>query len=326
MTRGRSLAAAVPLIAAVLFTSLAGTALATPVFSLRVEAPGRTVDPGTFYAPRNPIAAQRGELAGPGNCVRAGGDISIPGRTALGLLASAANASAALRPVLVAEDAFGRRVCRAAGFNETDVPFTGWLYRVNHVPPTPAADLFSIAKGDEVLWVFANFGTGANTGDELVLSAPVRATPGTVQVSVTAVDFNGASRPAPDGTLISGGAAPALTAGGVATVTVAPGRTVLRATGPGAAPTEIPSNQVPLCVASQLGDCPAAPGRRIVGSNARDVIKGTPGPDVIRTRGGRDTVRVRGGGADVVNCGKGRDKVVADPQDKVRRCEKGRRR
>jgi hypothetical protein len=303
----------------------AGSASATPVFSLRVEAPGRTVDPGTWYAHRSPIAAQRGELQGSGNCVRAGGDISLTGRTALGLLASAANANGGLRPVLVAEDSFGRRVCRAASFTETDSPFTGWLYRVNHVPPTPAADLFAIDKDDEVLWVFANFGTGANTGDELVLSAPFRAIPGVVQATVTAFDFNGVSKPAPDGTVVSGGTASAATVGGVASVPVAAGRTTLVATGPGAAPTEIPSNQVPLCVAAQLSDCPAAPGRRIVGSNARDVIKGTPGPDAIRTRGGKDVVRVRGGGADFVNCGKAKDKVLADASDTVRRCEKGKR-
>jgi hypothetical protein len=323
--RGRSLVAAAAVLAATFSLSAAGTALATPAFNLRVEAPGKTVDPGTWYATRNPIAAQRGELAGPGNCVRAGRDISLPGRSALGLLASAANAGGSLGPVLVAEDAFGRRVCRAAGFNETDTPFTGWLYRVNHVPPTAAADLFAIDKDDTTLWVFANFGTGVNTGDELVLDAPFRATPGTVQVAVTAFDFNGASKPAPDGTVISGGAVPAVTAGGVATVTVTPGNTVLRATGPGATPTEIPSNQVPLCVAAQLDDCPPQPGRRIVGTNVRDVIKGTPGPDVIRTRGGKDVVRVRGGGADVVNCGKAKDKVIADAADKVRRCEKGKR-
>lgn len=323
--RGRFLVA-VALTLATSASCLPGAASATPVFSLRVEAPGKTVEPGTYYAPRNPIAARRGELQGAGNCVRAGGDITLPGRTALGLLASAANASAGLRPVLVAEDAVGRRVCRAAGFNETDTPFTGWLYRVNHVPPTPAADLVGIRKSDEVLWVFANFGSGANTGDELVLNAPFRATPGVVQVSVTAFDFNGVSKPAPDGTVINGGTAPVVTGGGVAAVPVAPGRTTLWAAGPGAAPTEIPSNRVRVCVDAQLTDCPAAPGRRIVGSNARDVIKGTPGPDVIRTRGGRDVVRVRGGSADVVNCGKAEDKVIADASDTVRRCEKGERR
>ncbi|MGZ5346713.1 MAG: hypothetical protein ACXWGV_03860 [Solirubrobacterales bacterium] len=320
----RSLVAAALALAATA-SCFAGSASATPVFSLRVEAPGRTVDPGTWYAHRSPIAAQRGELQGSGNCVSAGGDISLTGRTALGLLASAANANGGLRPVLVAEDSFGRRVCRVAGFNETDTPFTGWLYRVNHASPTPAADLFAIDKDDEVLWVFAGFPDGPNSGDELLLNAPFRATPGTLQVAVTAFDFNGVGKSAPDGTVISGGKAPVTTAGGTATVPVAAGRTVLRATGPGAAPTEIPSNQVPLCVAVQLSDCPAAPGRRIVGSNARDVIKGTPGPDAIRTRGGKDVVRVRGGGADFVNCGKAKDKVLADASDTVRRCEKGKR-
>ena len=324
--RGRSRIAAVAVLAAIIATSFAGSALATPVFSLRVEAPGKTVDPGSWYAVRNPIAAQRGELAGPGNCVRAGGDLSIPGRTALGLLASAANTSGALAPVLVAEDSFGRRVCRAAGFNETDSPFTGWLYRVNHAPPTPAADLFGIDKDDQTMWVFANFGTGVNTGDELVLEAPFRTTPGALQVKVTAFDFNGVAKPAPDGTVVTGGAAPAMTAGGTAVVSLGAGGTVLRATGPGAAPTEIPSNQVPVCVAVQLGECPPVPGRRIVGTNVRDVLKGTAGPDVIQSRGGKDVIRVRGGGRDFVNCGKAKDKVVADGRDRLRLCEKGKKR
>jgi hypothetical protein len=322
--RNRSFVAAALALAAspVLF---AGPASATPVFNLRVEAPGTTIDPGTYYAPRNPIASQRGQLVGSGNCQRAPGDIPLDGRSALGLVASAANATPAMRPLLVAEDSFGKRICRIGGFNETDVPFTGWLYRVNHAPPTLAADLVKLSRTDQVLWVFANFGTGANTGDELFLSAPFRNAPGVVQVSVSAVDFNGVSKAAPDGTVVSGGTAPVTTVGGVAAVPVAAGTTTLRATGPGAAPTEIPSNPAPVCAAVDVADCPTQPGRRIIGSNVRDVLKGTPGPDVIRSRGGKDTVRVRGGGADVVNCGNGRDKVVADSSDRVRSCEKGRR-
>lgn len=305
----------------------AGTASATPVFNLRVEAPGTTIDPGTYYAPRNPIDAQRGQLVGAGNCQRAPGDISLDGQTALGLVASAANAVSSMRPLLVAEDSFGRRICRVAGFNETDVPFTGWLYRVNHAPPTPAADLFRLNGVDEVLWVFANFGTGANTGDELVLGAPFRNVPGLVQVSVQAVDFNGVRKAAPDGTVVTGGTSPVLTTGGVASVPVAAGSTILRAVGPGPAPTEIPSNEAPVCAAVDISECPPVPGRRIVGSNVRDVLRATAGPDTIRSRGGADKVIVRGGGADVVNCGNGRDRVIADSSDRVRSCEpkKGRR-
>jgi hypothetical protein len=319
--RRRFLIAGALALAGIPTLSAAGSASATPVFSLRVEAPGTTLDPGSFYAPRTPIAGQRGKILSAGNCVREAGDISMTGRTALGLVASAANANGALRPLLIVEDTFGKKICRMSGFNETDTPFTGWLYRVNHAAPPKSGELVHISKTDEVLWVFANFGTGANTGDELVLTAPFRATPGTVQVSVRAVTFDGVTAPAPDGTVISGGTTPVTTVGGVATVPVT-GGTVLRATGPGASPPQIPSNQVPVCVAAQIDDCPVVPGRRMYGTDVRDTFKGTPGPDVIRTRGGKDRVRVRGGDADVVDCGKGKDKAVVDREDRTRRCEK----
>jgi Domain of unknown function (DUF4430) len=299
-------------------------ASATPVYNLRVEAPGQTLDPGTYYAVRDPLGAQRGETPASGNCVRAPGDLQIGGRTALGLAVAASNGSAALRPLLIVEDSFGKRICRIDGFNETDTPFTGWLYRVNHVAPSVAADLTSIQPTDEVLWVFANFGSGANTGDELVLSGPFRATPGAVQVSVSAVAFDGATSAAPDGTVVTGGTAPVSTVGGVATVPVTAGRTTLRAVGPGPSPIQIPSNELPLCVAANLAECPPVPGRRIVGTNIADRFKGTGGPDRIRTRGGKDKVKVRGGSSDKVDCGSGKDKVIADATDKVKHCERVR--
>jgi hypothetical protein len=318
----RFLVAGAVTLAAILST--AGGASATPAYNLRVEAPGRTIDPGTFYAVRDPIGTQRGELQSAGNCVRAPGDIAVGGGTALGLAASAANGSAALRPLLVVEDSFGKRICRINGFNETDTPFTGWLYRVNHVAPPLSAELVSIQPTDRVLWVFANFGTGANTGDELVLTGPFRAAPGAIQVRVQAVTFDGVAKPAPDGTVVVGGASPTITVGGVATVAVS-GSTTLRAVGPGAAPTEIPSNELPLCVLANPQDCPPVPGKRVVGTNARDNFKGSRGPDRIRTRGGKDKVRVRGGSTDRVNCGNGKDVVIADRADRTKKCEKVRR-
>jgi hypothetical protein len=318
----RFLVAGAVTLAAILST--AGGASATPAYNLRVEAPGTTLDPGTLYAVRDPVGTQRGELQGAGNCVRAPGDITVGGRTALGLAASAANASAALRPLLIVEDSFGRRICRIAGSNETDTPFTGWLYRVNHVAPTLSAELVPIKPTDQVLWVFANFGTGANTGDELVLTGPFRAAPGTVQVQVQAVAFDGAVSPAPDGTMVTGGTSPATTAGGIAAVPVNQS-TTLRAVGPGSAPTEIPSNELSLCVLANPQDCPPVPGKRVVGTNLRDSFTGGGGPDRIRTRGGKDKVRVIGGAADRVDCGKGKDVAIVDPTDRIKSCEKVRR-
>jgi Ca2+-binding RTX toxin-like protein len=295
---------------------------AAPAFKLRVEAPGQTLDPGTMYVPRNPIAVQRGESLANGNCTRGSGSFSVGGRTALGLAASASNANKALQPLWVVEDSFGRRVCRIAGFNETDTPFTGWLFRVNNEAPPVSAELSPVGKGDEVLWVFADFGSGANTGDELVIEAPVRTTPGVVQVQVNAVTFDGQVAPAPDGTVVSGGTAPATTTGGSALVPVAAGTATLRAEGAGVSPTEIPSLPLSVCAAPDVSDCPPARGRTIVGTNLKDNLKGGGGPDVIRTRGGADKVRVKGGGSDRVDCGKGRDVVIADRTDKVKRCER----
>jgi hypothetical protein len=143
-----------------------------------------------------------------------------------------------------------------------------------------------------------------------------------VEVSVTSVSFDGVVTPAADGTVVTGGAAPVTTVGGKALVGLQPGTSFLRATADAATPTEIASAPQSVCAFANPADCPAQRGLRIVGTNLNDGFKGGAGPDVIRTRGGRDKVRVRGGAADVVNCGKGRDIVIADASDKIRKCEK----
>ena len=47
-----------------LAATFTGPAWATPSFNLRVEAPGATLDPGTFYAPPKTIAVPKGETSG----------------------------------------------------------------------------------------------------------------------------------------------------------------------------------------------------------------------------------------------------------------------
>ena len=65
---------------------------------------------------------------------------------------------------------------------------------------------------------------------------------------------------------------------------------------------------------------------RIFGGKGDDKIRGGTDPDKIRGQGGSDLIRVIGGGIDVVNCGKGTDRVVADRKDKIRpNCEKVKR-
>jgi hypothetical protein len=303
---------------------VAAPASATKAFSLRVEGPNTTLDAGTLYAPGSPLAP-RGVQASSGNCVRGSGVIPLPGQTALGLVAAAAEASGPLQPLLVAEDSFGRRLCRVGAFNETDTPsFTGWVYRVNHVFGQVSGEITAIAKSDRVLWYFADFGNSINTGDELGLSAPVRSRPGNVPVTVTAYTFEGVASPAPDGTVVTGGTSPVTTVGGTALVPVAPGIAPLRAIGPGAAPDEIPSNVQEVCVATELEQCPPKRGLRIVGTNTADSFRGGAGFDTIRSRGGPDKVKVRGGAVDRVNCGNGKDIVIAGPEDRLKGCEKVR--
>lgn len=60
---------------------------------------------------------------------------------------------------------------------------------------------------------------------------------------------------------------------------------------------------------------------RLVGNGQRDRIEGGSGLDRIAGRLGRDVIDARDGQRDKVSCGAGRDVVVADPQDKLRRCE-----
>lgn len=292
----------------------------TAIAELRVEGARKTLEPGTGYVTgteRLPAATDRG-------CNRTAKRFRVAEPTAMGLLGSAAETNPLLRPLGVANDEFGLRVCRIGGFVETDDPFTGWLYRVNHVAPPRSAALRQLGGGDEVLWVFANFGTGRNTGDELVIRAPVRTRPGKLQVRVIAIKFDGTRRPAPDGTKVRGGTEPVRTDGGVATLQVAGRGTLgLRATHG----DDIPSQTVAVCVDPQLARCPRHRGQQIVGSTGPDRIPGTPGPDRIEARAGADRVNVRGGGPDVVACGTGRDVALIDAADRVgSSCEVIRRR
>jgi len=60
--------------------------------------------------------------------------------------------------------------------------------------------------------------------------------------------------------------------------------------------------------------------------NARDRVIGGPGADRIKSGSGDDKVKARDGEADRITCGKGRDLAVVDRADRVRGCERVRRR
>jgi hypothetical protein len=286
---------------------------ADPAPLLRVEGPARLLDPGTAYVTGTeflPAARDAG-------CRRTRERHRVPGATALGLLGSAFEVQRTLRPLGVAEDEFGLRVCRMGKFTERDEPFSGWGYRVNHKFPPVGAGLFKVDSNDEVLWYFSKFGQDINTGDELDLVAPARARPGPVQVRVVAYSFDGKKSPAADGTLVRGGRTPVPTVNGRATVVVEPGREALRAVHR----PDIASARTPICVSARLSECPRVRGRRIVGTAGRDAIADTDGADVIRARAGADRINVRGGEADRVDCGLGRDRLVLSGNDTARGCE-----
>ena len=286
----------------------------TTIAELRVEGGGRTLEAGTSYV----TGTERLPAARESGCRATDRRHRVADPTALGILGSALEVNAALRPLRVAEDEFGLRVCRMAGFVETDSPFTGWLYRVNHRSPSVGAALRGLKAGDEVLWYFANYGNNVNTGDELVIAAPARARPGRLSVRVFGYSFDGTRSPAADGTVVTGGTSPATTENGIARVPLAGGGTVrLRARHH----PDIPSGAVTVCVSSDLSDCPRARGAEIVGTGGRDRIPGTAGPDVVRARGAADRVVVSGGGRDRAVCGRGRDTVVLGARDTSKGCE-----
>jgi len=64
----------------------------------------------------------------------------------------------------------------------------------------------------------------------------------------------------------------------------------------------------------------------VKGKSGADRLRGQAGVDRLLGGSGRDRIRARGGGRDVVRCGRGRDRAVVDRRDRVRGCEKVRRR
>lgn len=306
-------AGAVALITVLCCAVAAIPAAADPAPLLRVEGPTKSLEPGTAYVTGSeslPAATDAG-------CRITKRHHRVAGATALGLLGSAFEVQRPLRPLGVAEDEFGLRVCRMGSLVERDTPFSGWLYRVNHRSPTVAASLRKVHTGAEVLWYFANFGADINTGDELELKVPARATPGPVDVEVVQWSFDGKSSPADDGTIVRGGSAPVPTVNGHATVVLDPGRSALRAVHR----PDIASARTSVCVSADLTECPKVRGHRIVGTAKADEISGSPGADGILGRAGADEIVVRGGEADRVDCGPGRDRVVRSRNDTARRCE-----
>jgi len=308
-SRSRALWALVTACALLGVAPAAGSAAPT-ISKLRVEA-GGALSPGVSYVNDTARLA-----TAPSQCDGSGQTKTVDGPSAIGLVDYAQETNGQLRPYFVSDQFdFGLIVCRIGDVGAFDAN-QAWLYKVNHRAAQVGGDQFKLERRDEVLWYFANFANGRNTGDELDLTAPGRARPrAPFTVTAVAYDAEGRARPAAKAR-ISGGDAPAVTgADGKARVRVSrEGTATLRAT---RGTKDIPAPPARVCVNDALAQCPARPLEGIVGTNAADAILGFPSGDFVRARAGNDRIDVRGGGADFVGCGPGTDTVLGDRSDRV---------
>jgi hypothetical protein len=295
---------------------------------LRVEGPNGTLDPGTYYV----TGTEKIRKSRPGDaCVRDNGKLTFRGPTALGLPQTGSEHRKDLRQVRVRLDEAGPFVCEIGGvlgrlFTDPD-GFAGWSYYLNYAFGSQSADLVTLGRRDQVLWVFSDFHVDpsqqVNTGPALELRGVPARSGGTFEVEVVAHIFDGTTEPA-EGATIEGASSVNELGDGRYEVTVPDGKTTLTAT----RDVDIPSNHVKTCVNERPSECPRAHGRRIFGSDKGEVIKGTRGWDKIVAGGGNDTIKLRKGGRDRVNCGAGkRDEVKVkrrDDDDRIaRNCELG---
>jgi hypothetical protein len=293
-------------VAAALLAPGAG-AKPTTLAELRVEGPDGALDRGTWYV----TGTEEIRRSMPGDqCIRDEGRLKFFNATALGLVQTGSEHRKSLRQVRVREDEAGPFVCEIGSISGrpfTDPNgFSGWQYWQNLVSGTTSADLARLETGDQVLWVFSDFGpSGQNTGAALeLLGVPARDADGTFTVQVVAHAFDGTQTPA-EGATIEGASSTTALGGGSYEVTVPQGRTTLSAT----RGIDIPSNHVTACFEQSVDECPSAHGRTIFGSRFGDRIKGTAGWDKITTGRGRDRIDLRAGGEDKIDCGPGRDQV-----------------
>jgi hypothetical protein len=259
---------------------------------------------GTVQLKTDPQATCFGQGTG-----GSGDRVRIDGSTALGAVRDALGSEPALKPLSVTDafedDGFGLGVCGIAGYESHGSSF--WYVKRNHVGAQVSGSQLKVHQGDDVLWYLS---PGFPPPRELTLSAPVTAKPNVpFQVTVHSYADDGTHRPAA-GAKVTDAAGPT-GAGGHTMVTAPAGTVVLRATHS----PEIPSSPVKVCVSADPSTCPDAHGRRILGSDHADLIKGTPGWDTIESRGGGDVVDITSGGRDQVGCGGGHDKVIANRSD-----------
>jgi hypothetical protein len=243
------LVAACALALTFLFSLAAAAPAKGPIASLRVIGKkGKVLDEGSLGTAGQVSvkASPKANCFGPGTG-GSGQKVMLKGATALGMLARAAQSTAALRPLLVTDhfiDEFGLGICGVGGVNATSK--SSWFVKVNHKVPPVGGEKAKVKAGDEVIWAYGAY----PYPDELALVAPAQVDAGVpFTVQVVAYDEKGKKTPAA-GVTVTGASGPTDSAGR-ATVTLA-GPALLSAR----LGTDIPSAREPVCVA---GQCPNAP-------------------------------------------------------------------
>ena len=246
-----------------------------------------------------------------------GDRVKVPGSTALGAVVDGIAGDVDLKPVSVTDAFdFGLGVC---GIGDAVAPDTGfWYLKQDGVATLTGGDQTKVKRGDAITWYLDPDFADAPPA-ELEIDAPQRApvaTPFEVRVFEHADD--GTRTPAA-GVEVTGASQPT-DATGTTSVELTTGKAGLQAIRDGAI-----SDAVGICVAKPVGDCPKEAGGIIGGSSTDDEITGSKGPDGIDGAGGDDRIDAEDGEADDVNCGGGKDKVIADREDETaKNCEKVR--
>ena len=222
-----------------------------------------------------------------------------------------------LRPYLASDQySFGLIVCRIGDVGAWSLD-QARLFRVNHKDAQVGGDQYRLRRGDEVLWYFADFASGENTGAELELRTPAHVRPNQpFGVQAVAHDASGRTTPA-SGMQIWGGATAITVANGWASVeapragTFPPaGRSWQRHTG--RSDDEVRQRE-PRALSSDVW--------RADSRHERTPPTRSPGPRAPTwSARARHVPRRRGPRwADAVSCGAGTDYVRASGNDRARR-------
>lgn len=250
-----------------------------------------------------------------------GDRVRVPGKTALGAVVDGDVADRDLRPVSVTDAFdFGLGVCGIGDAVSSESGF--WYLKQDHEASMTGGDQTKVRSGDDVLWYLDPDFSDAPAA-ELELSVQPSAESGQpFEARVMEFADDGTRTPAA-GVSVSGATEPTA-ADGTTQVTLEARNDEIQEIE--AARTGAISDSARVCVRDQVEECPARPGELIGGSSEDDEIEDTRGPDSIFAGDGDDEIDVQGGStSDEVNCGSGKDKVTADPEDETaRNCERVR--